>query len=196
MIKEKTFHKYLCLGWLIAAFIYGIALPFFWGNDPMDPLGTLSVLCGTHKPFFWLWVLVCCGGNFMNTNYMYKRYRCDKKWLFALSVVALLSACVVALTLGHSVADWNPKRIAHWVSTGFYVGALALSIALFGLLRMKENKRFAVIPAAAVVILLIFVLWLVLIGKSGVNEMIPYALLQLLLFFVNYTNVFGLAESE
>lgn len=192
MIKGKFFHKTLCLGWLIAAFVYGIALPFFWGNDPMDPLGTLSVLCSTHKPFFWLWVLICCGGNFMNTNYMYKKYRCDKKWLFVLSAAALLCACVVALTLGHSVTDWNPKRIAHWVSTGFYVGLLALSIALFGIVKFGRSKRFALIPAAAVVILLVFVLWLVCIGKSGVNELIPYALLQILLFLLNYTDVFRL----
>ena len=189
MTRDKFFNKRLCLIWLIAAFLYGIMLPFFWGNDPWDPLGTLSVLCAQHKPFFWLWVLICCGGNFINTNYMYKKYGGGKKIFFALSAAALVSACVIALTLGHPVTNWNPKRIAHWISTGLYVALLGFSIVLYCAVNIKRNKRFAVPVIAAAGISLIFVGWLLILGKSGVHEMIPYTLLQLLLFLMNYTDI-------
>ncbi len=194
MIKNKSINKKVCLIWLIAAFVYGIVLPYCWGNDPWDPLGTLSILCAAHKPFFWGWVFLCGGANVLNINYMYKRYGYDNKLLKVLSVVSFLAACGIAATLGHPVDSWNPKRIAHWVVTGLYVAGLAVCIGFFGLLNAKKNKRYLAVFFCVIFIVLVFVGWLLIIGKSGVHEIVSYALLQIMLFLLNFTNVFGLLE--
>ena len=74
MKKNKTV-EFLCAGALLCAFVYGLALPLFWGNNPASELGTLSLLCETaeKKPLFWLWGVLTSGGIFINTQYMYKR---------------------------------------------------------------------------------------------------------------------------
>lgn len=194
MIKNKSIDKKLCLVWLIAAFVYGSILPFCWGNDPLDPLGTLSILCAAHKPFFWLWVLLCGGANLININYMYKRYDYDNKALKILSVVTFLAACGIAATLGHPVDSWNLKRIIHWVVTGLYVAGLGVCIGFFGLMNKKKNKQYLAVFFCVILIVVIFVAWLLIIGKSGIHEMVSYALLQILLFLLNFTDVFGLLD--
>lgn len=112
----------------------------------------------------------------------------------ALSFAALASACVIALTLGHPVTDWNPKRIAHWVSTGCYIFFLFASLSLFFLLNLKKNKGFLIAFFCVLAILLIFGLWLIFLGKSAMNELVPYLLLQILLFVLNYTNAIRITE--
>ncbi len=192
MSVKKLLNKKVCLIWLFAAFVYGIILPFFWGNDPWDSMGTLSILCENHKPFFWLWVLVCCGGNLVNTNYMYKKYNNKNKALVIISLAAFVAACGIAATLGHSVLDWNPKRVAHWICTGLYIALLGVSVGFFGLLNIKKGKGYAALFLCVIGIVVFLVVWLLTLGKSAVFEMIPYALLQTILFLVNFTNVFRL----
>ena len=46
--------KPLCLVVLLAALVYGLVLPFCWGNDPADTHGTLSLLCEKRVGWFWL----------------------------------------------------------------------------------------------------------------------------------------------
>lgn len=191
-MTEKLLNKKLCLGWLIAAFCYGCVLPFCWENNPLDPFGTLSLLCEDHKLFFWLWVLLCAGANVLNINYMYKKYGFKNKGLTAVSVLAFLAACGIAATLGHPVDSWNPKRVIHWVVTGVYVVFLAVAIGFFGLLNAKKNKRYLAVFFGVIAIVIIFVAWLLIIGKSAVHEMVSYALLQIMLFLLNFTNVFKL----
>ena len=74
MKTEKIFSKPLCITVLFAAFVYGLALPFFWGNNPASELGTLSLLCEDRKAWFWLWGVLTSGGILINTQYMYKKF--------------------------------------------------------------------------------------------------------------------------
>lgn len=76
---NKILKKPVCLTFLLAAVVYGITLPLLFGNDPFDPLGTLSVLCGERKPYFWAWVIIDCGAFFLNTNYLFKKIRLQKQ---------------------------------------------------------------------------------------------------------------------
>ena len=87
MKKDIFSSKAFCLGILIPAFIYGLALPFFWGNNPASELGTLSLLCEDpdKRIFFWLWGILgsllfgigplvytyklCKATNLMNRDY-------------------------------------------------------------------------------------------------------------------------------
>jgi flavodoxin len=103
------------------AFVYGLVLPFMWGNNPMSETGTLSLLCEDRKLFFWIWGILTSGSIILNTKYLYQRYNYKNKIFDALCIMGFISMCCVALTLGHSIADWNPKRLLHWIATGVFI---------------------------------------------------------------------------
>ena len=52
MMTEKL--KPFCIGALVCAFVYGLILPFCWGNNPASEFGTLSLLWENRKIFFWM----------------------------------------------------------------------------------------------------------------------------------------------
>lgn len=186
MLKDNKVVKVLCLVFLVSGFIYGLVLPFCWGNNPFDPLGTLSLLCEHRKIYFWLWIILGGGGLFLNINYMYDKFGKAGKFIKALPVIAVIFAVTIALTLDHSIANWNPKRIVHWVSTGGYVAFLFMSLAFYAIKNLKTAKIFRVILAAVFVIFLTFLVWFLAFGKSGMLEIVPYALLQIFLLVINF----------
>ena len=104
-----------------------------------------------------------------------------------LCVLGFLGMCLVALTLGHSIEDWNPKRIAHWVATGFFIAATVASIALFFIINRKKHPKFNMLAVCTFLILGTFVVIFATVGKSALMEMIPLALIEIFLFAVNFT---------
>ena len=188
MSNQKSF-KPACIVMLIAGFVYGLVLPFCWGNNPASELGTLSLLCEDRKIWFWLWGVLISGGIIMNTQYMYRKFSFKSKFYDVLCALGFISVCVVALTLGHSIEDWNPKRIAHWVATGIFIVFTLLPIVLFFIRNRKKHTQFNALTIAAFMILGTFVVIFVGVGKSALMEMIPIALMQIFLFVVNFTPV-------
>ena len=193
---EKFVNKKLCFMLLITGFIYGLILPFFWGNNPLDENGTLSLLCEDKQEFFWLWGLVTIGGIILNTQYMYKKFEYKSRFLDVLCGSAFVSICVVALTLGHSVDDWNPKRLAHWIATGVFIVFCVASIAFFFIFNIKRRKGFGLLTGLTFVIPVTFGLIFGLYGKCGLMEVIPVAMMQILLFIVNFTNLINTEKIE
>ena len=192
-MKNNIFHsKAFCLAILIPAFIYGLALPFFWGNNPASELGTLSLLCEDpdKKIFFWLWGILTSGSIIANTQLLYSRYNIKSKVSNFFCVLSFIGVCVVAITLGHSIEDWNPKRIAHWVATGLFIAFTVIPLLLPFIKHRKENKNFIIFTLCTVMILMTFVVIFVFVGKSALMEMIPIALIEVFLFIVNFTKVF------
>ena len=74
MAKKSELMKPLCIITLIISFVYGLVLPFCWGNNPASELGTLSLLCENRKLFFWLWGILTSGSIIANTQYMYRKF--------------------------------------------------------------------------------------------------------------------------
>lgn len=188
-MKKNNIMKPVCIGVLFCAFVYGLALPFFWGNNPASELGTLSLLCETaeRKPFFWLWGVLTSGSILINTGYMYNKFGMRSKLLNVLGVLGFFSMALVAITLGHSIEDWNPKRIAHWVATGAFIVFTIASIAFFFIINRKKHQKFNMLTVCTFLILGSFVVIFATVGKSALMEMIPLALIELFLFAVNFT---------
>ncbi len=186
---QKLLNKPLCISLLGCAFIYGLILPFCWGNDPTLPTGTISLLCEDRKIFFWIWGLLGAGSIILNIQYMYRKFNSKNKFLNTLCILALMSILGVALTLDHSTDSWNPKRIAHWVATGCFVVFIIAAIALFFLININKYKRFGILTACSFGILATFLFMFLVIGKSGLMEMIPLAMMEIFLFVVNFTPV-------
>lgn len=176
-----------CIALLFAAFVWGLVLPFLWGNNPMSETGTLSLLCENRKPFFWLWGLLTSGAIIINTQYLYKKYSYSNKFFNVLCILAFISVCCVALTLGHSIADWNPKRLLHWIATGMFIAFTVAPLLLFFILNIKKYKFFKLFSAITLLILGTFVVIFAVVGKSALMEMVPIALIEIFLFVLNFT---------
>lgn len=188
-MKNKSF-KSICIVMLSGAFVYGLALPFFWGNNPASELGTLSLLCEDRKAWFWLWGILTSGGIFVNSQYMYSKFGFRNRIFDILGVLGVIGMAFVALTLGHSIDDWNPKRILHWVATGLFIAFTIASIAFYFIVNRKKHKSFNVLTVCVFLILGTFVVIFAVVGKSALMEMIPLALLEVFLFVVNFTPAF------
>ena len=184
---NKVLNKPFCLSILVAGFVYGLALPFFWGNNPASELGTLSLLCEDRKLWFWAWGILVIGGINVNTQYMYKKFSYKSRFMDVLCVLSFISICLVALTLGHSIADWNPKRVLHWIATGLFIALCMASVGLFFIFNRKKYKGFGILTGCTVAILLTFAVIFIGVGKSALMEMIPLAMMQVMLFVVNFT---------
>lgn len=196
MLKDKLLSPKICIGILAVAFVYGLVLPFMWGNNPALPTGTLSLLCEDRKLWFLLWGTLMSGSVILNTQYLYKKYEYKNRFFDALCVLAFISMIGVTVTLGHSIEDWNPKRITHWVMTGMFIVFTLLPIALFFLLNVKNRKDFIFPTVCVFLIFMTFVVIFVFIGKSALMEMIPLALLQIFLFYLNFMKKTGNKEKE
>ena len=189
MKAEKFISKPICIIVLACAFVYGLVLPFCWGNDPTSELGTLSLLCEDRKIWFWIWGILSSGGIILNTQYMYRKYEYKSNFLNVLCALAFIGIIGVALTLGHPIDSWNPKRILHWVATGLYIVFTIAPIALFFIFNIKKYVRFGVFTLCSFLILGTFVFFFAVMGKSAIMEMVPLALFEILLFTVNFTSV-------
>lgn len=188
MKKNILTSKPFCIGLLATAFVYGLILPFCWGNNPASELGTLSLLCEDRKLFFWIWGILTSGSIIANTQYMYGKFSYKSKFYDTLCVLAFISMALIALTLGHSIEDWNPKRIAHWVATGVFIALTVAPILLFFIQNRKAHKQFTALALCTVGILMTFVVIFAVVGKSSLMEMIPIALIEIFLFVVNFTS--------
>lgn len=190
MKRNFFISKPFCIGLLAVAFVYGLILPFCWGNNPASELGTLSLLCEDRKLFFWIWGILTSGSIIANTQLLYSRYNIKSKVSDFICFLSFIGVCVVALTLGHSIEDWNPKRIAHWVATGLFIAFTVIPLLLPFIRHRKENRSFPIFAIITVMILMTFVVIFVVVGKSALMEMIPIALIELFLFTVNFTKAF------
>ena len=184
--KNTKLFKYISLITLIVGMIYSVILPFCWGNNPFDVMGTLSILCESRKIFFWIWILFDGGAMLMNFYYMYEKFGGANKLIRIIPVIALICGIGIAATLGHDVTTWNPKRIVHWVFTGLYVVFLALSVAVYALKNIKKGKSFIVMLVGVLIALGVFLAWFLILGKSGMLELVPHTLLEILLVIINF----------
>ena len=196
MKTEEILNKPLCITVLFLAFVYGLVLPFMWGNNPASELGTLSLLCEDRKGWFWLWGILTSGSLIMSTQYMYKSYKIKNKWLDGMCVAGFVSMCLIALTLGHSIEDWNPKRIAHWVATGVFIVFTMAPIALFFIVYRKRFEYFNIFTVCTFIILGTFIVIFATVGKSALMEMVPIALMEVFMFIVNFTPLVKKKEKE
>ncbi len=187
MTEGKNISKTLCIVTLGCAFVYGLVLPFCWGNNPASETGTLSLLCEDRKIWFWIWGILSSGGIILNTQYMYRKYEYKSSFLNVLCALGFIGVVCVALTLGHPIDSWNPKRILHWVATGLYIVFTIAPIALFFILNIKKYKRFKIFTVCTFLILATFLILFGVMGKSAIMEMVPLAMFEVLLFAVNFT---------
>ncbi|MBR5411066.1 MAG: hypothetical protein IK104_10395 [Clostridia bacterium] len=185
--KTNKSYRIISLVFLLAAFVYGWVLPFCWGNDPSETLGTLSILCENHIPYFWLWSVLTGGAFALNLILLYKTYGEKNPVLYLAVGFALLGMVLTAATLNHSIADWNPKRVFHWIGAICYAAGLTAAFLLFYLKNLKKNKYILWLLLVTFVCAVGVLVRLLVFGRNGYMEIIPLAVLELELFVLNFT---------
>lgn len=196
MNTKKINAEPFCIAALLCAFVYGLVLPFCWGNNPASELGTLSLLCEERKIYFWIWGLLTSGSIVLNAQYMYRKFSMKSRFFDVLCVLSIVSVSLVALTLGHSIEDWNPKRIAHWVATGCFIVFTLASLALFFIFNRKKHPKFNMLTFCTLIIFASFAVIFAVLGKSALMEMVPIALIEIFLFAVNFTPWIKVQEKQ
>ena len=176
-----------CLAVLLAALVYGLVLPFCWGNDPADTYGTLSILCEKHIPWFWLWALLTGGGFALNLELLFRKYGNPGKLNRGCTAVGLFGLVLTAATLNHSVLDWNPKRVAHWIGAVCYAVGILAAFLIFFLKNVRTYRRFRPFLALVVCIIAGVGTQMLTVGRNGYMEIVPIALLELTLLILVYT---------
>lgn len=194
MMKSKKSFEIICKLILPIAFVYGLILPFCWHNNVLDPMGTLSLLCEDRKLFFWLWGILGSGGIVLNSIYLYKSCSCTSRLIRLMSLLSFVGMCAIAATLGHSIADWNPKRVLHWIATGVFIVLTFLPLFLCFVTKRREYKSFGKFAVVVLLILACFAVIFIVVGKCALMEMVPMALMQLFLFLLNHTKLFPVAR--
>lgn len=193
MLKEKEKNKFVtvyscaCIAFLVSAFIYNLVLPFCWGNNPFDTYGTISLLCEHRKPYFWAWAFLVGGGYFLNFRYMYSKFGYKSKLLDFSNIMMVLGVLGVALSLDHSIQTWNAKRIIHWATTILYIVFIGVSLLVFFIANIKRDKVFIKLTAVCAGIVLLLALWFLVLGRSGMMEIVPNALVMIFIFVINFT---------
>ncbi len=180
----------LSLGLLAAAFIYGLVLPFCWGNDPAETLGTLSILCEHRVGWFWLWAALTGTAIALNIARACTRYGCRTCVPDVFAVLSLLGMLLTAATLNHSIADWNPKRVAHWIGAILYAAFLLAAFIVFSAVSVKRWPRIWLLLGGTIAVGIAVLVRLLAFGRNGYMEIIPIALMELALGLLNYTNLF------
>lgn len=125
---------------------------------------------------------------------MYRKFSYKNKVYDVLCALGFISVCVVALTLGHSIEDRNPKRIAHWVATGIFIAFTLLPIVLFFIRNRKKPTQFNILIVCAFMILATFLVIFAVVGKSALMEMVPIAMMEVFLFVINFTPLVKVSE--
>ena len=180
---------------LFAAFVYGLVLPFCWGNDPSDKYGTLSLLCENRIGWFWLWT-VLTGGAFSSNLLLLWNERGDRsRHLRVLLVLAMAGMLLTAATLHHSIQTLNPKRVLHWTGAILYAVFLGAAFLFFFFKNAKKDRRILALLLLSVLTLVGVVLQLFVFGRNGYMEIVPLAVFELELFLLNFTP-FGRAKAE
>ena len=180
----------LSLGLLAAAFVYGLVLPFCWGNDPADTLGTLSILCEHRVGWFWIWAVLTGAAFALNIARACARYGCRTRLPDLFALLSLFGMLLTAATLNHSIADWNPKRVAHWIGAILYAAFLLAAFIVFSAVSVKRWPRMWLLLGGTIAVGIAVLVRLLAFGRNGYMEIIPIALMELALGLLNYTNLF------
>ncbi len=178
----------LSLGLLIAAFIYGLVLPFCWGNNPASTYGTLSLLCETRVGWFWLWAVLTGGAFTLNLARTCEKHGCRSPLPEIFMLLSLTGMLLTAGTLNHSIESWNPKRIAHWIGAILYAVFLLAAFLAFYVLSVRRHPRLWFMLGASMAAGAAVLVQLLVFGRNGYMEILPIALLETELFVENYTN--------
>ena len=182
--RLKTFNLVL----LITGCVYITAYGFL-----KNPLEYTASMMGLYYPWlFKLWCVFAGLSVFTNVALMYRKfdYKNDVGIILTSIGCAALFVTVNVPSAGEELI-MTLQCLSHWSTALIFAFLGAAGVVIFLVHKCREkNKKFIVLTAVFCAVLALMLVLLVVVGKNGLIENLPMWAAYIVLFLVNYTDIF------
>lgn len=187
--------KAFCLIGIIFGCVYVTWYGFFGDQPFIEKVKTITAsMIGLDFPWhFRGWGVFASMTIFTNTMFAYRRYNYNSKLGVILGSIgsAAIFVTINCPSMGEEMYLDSPRCMAHWA--GALIFAFCCAAPMVILLFSKARKEKGAFLAAFIIFCAILATMLVLlitVGKSAIIENIPMQAAYILLFLLNFTNIF------
>lgn len=187
--------KAFCLVGIIFGCVYVTWYGFFGDQPFIEKVKTITAsMIGLDFPWhFRGWGVFASMTIFTNTMFAYRRYDYNSKLGVILGSIgsAAIFVTISCPSMGEEMHLDSPRCMAHWA--GALIFAFCCAAPMVILLFSKARKEKGAFLAAFIIFCAILATMLVLlitVGKSAIIENIPMQAAYILLFLLNFTNIF------
>ena len=187
--------KAFCLVGIIFGGVYVTWYGFFGHQPFIEKVKTITAsMIGLDFPLhFRGWGVFASMTIFTNTMFAYRRYNYNSKLGVILGSIgsAAIFVTINCPSMGEEMHLDSPRCMAHWA--GALIFAFCCAAPMVILLFSKARKEKGAFLAAFIIFCAILATMLVLlitVGKSAIIENIPMQAAYILLFLLNFTNIF------
>ena len=187
--------KAFCLIGIIFGCVYVTWYGFFGDQPFIEKVKTITAsMIGLDFPWhFRGWGVFASMTIFTNTMFAYRRYNYNSKLGVILGSIgsAAIFVTINCPSMGEEMHLDSPRCMAHWA--GALIFAFCCAAPMVILLFSKARKEKGAVLAAFIIFCAILATMLVLlitVGKSAIIENIPMQAAYILLFLLNFTNIF------
>ncbi len=187
--------KAFCLVGIIFGCVYVTWYGFFGDQPFIEKVKTITAsMIGLDFPWhFRGWGVFASMTIFTNTMFAYRRYNYNSRLGVILGSIgsAAIFVTINCPSMGEEMHLDSPRCMAHWA--GALIFAFCCAAPMVILLFSKARKEKGAFLAAFIIFCAILATMLVLlitVGKSAIIENIPMQAAYILLFLLNFTNVF------
>ena len=187
--------KAFCLVGIIFGCVYVTWYGFFGDQPFIEKVKTITAsMIGLDFPWhFRGWGVFASMTIFTNTMFAYRRYNYNSKLGVILGSIgsAAIFVTINCPSMGEEMHLDSPRCMAHWA--GALIFAFCCAAPMVILLFSKARKEKVAFLAAFIIFCAILATMLVLlitVGKSAIIENIPMQAAYILLFLLNFTNIF------
>lgn len=181
--------KYFCLTGLVVGCAY-----ITWFCFLKNPFEYTASMIGLEYPIeFKLWGLLSSVSVFTNVLYMYRinGYHSRAGVICGSIGCAAIFVTINVPSAGEDLILNSLRCMSHWTGALVFAFLLSASIVIFLGNRAKSgNVKYTVLLTVFVLILVTMLVLLIVVGKDGIIEGLPTWAGYLLLFLVNFTNIF------
>lgn len=187
--------KAFCLVGIIFGCVYVTWYGFFGDQPFIEKVKTITAsMIGLDFPWhFRGWGVFASMTIFTNTMFAYRRYNYNSKLGVILGSIgsAAIFVTINCPSMGEEMHLDSPRCMAHWAGALIFAFCCAapMVILLFSKAR-KEKGAFLVAFIIFCAILATMLVLLITVGKSAIIENIPMQAAYILLFLLNFTNIF------
>lgn len=187
--------KAFCLIGIIFGCVYVTWYGFFGDQPFIEKVKTITAsMIGLDFPWhFRGWGVFASMTIFTNTMFAYRRYNYNSKLGVILGSIgsAAIFVTINCPSMGEEMHLDSPRCMAHWA--GALIFAFCCAAPMVILLFSKARKEKGAFLAAFIIFCAILATMLVLlitVGKSAIIDNIPMQAAYILLFLLNFTNIF------
>lgn len=182
-------NKYFCMIWLLFTVVFVTWYGAFpnWFSD-RTYVATASQIGLDYPWHFKMWGIFSAISLILNITYLYRRYNFKSKAGTALMLAGC--ACILVTINIPSTEIMSVRLVAHWSTALLFAALNACSIVVFLSGKVRQSKPMLFTLIIYILMLVLMIVLLIINGKNGAIESIPYWGTYLILFMLNYTNIY------